>query len=300
MQIDKPLLAAKYDPKKAQFPYAATPKIDGIRFLMVNGQAVSRSYKPIRNEYIQDLLSSNLPNGIDGELTCGDNFQESTSAIMRIKGEPNVRVWIFDYVNPDGEMKGYTDRMTELMDLQGVSRFKTYKPFNIPNYQILYPKTVNNQEEVDQLMTLNLEAGFEGLILRDPNGLYKFGRATVKENILLKVKDFEDAEAEVIGFKEKFTNTNTQTKDAFGRAERSTAKDGLVPADTLGGFLLRMSDGREFTCGSGLNDELRHEIWNNQESYLGKLVKYKFMTTGIKDLPRHPVFLGFRDSSDMD
>ena len=41
------------------------------------------------------------------------------------------------------------------------------------------------------------------------------------------------------------------------------------------------------------------EIWNNREDYLGKLVKYKFMTTGIKDLPRHPVFVGFRSEDDM-
>ena len=53
MRIEKPLLASAFDPDKAQFPYAATPKVDGIRFLMVDGQAVSRSYKPIRNEYIQ-------------------------------------------------------------------------------------------------------------------------------------------------------------------------------------------------------------------------------------------------------
>ena len=67
MQISKPLLAGKFDPAKAKFPYAATPKIDGIRFLIVNGQAVSRSFKPIRNKYIQDLLSTALPDGVDGE-----------------------------------------------------------------------------------------------------------------------------------------------------------------------------------------------------------------------------------------
>ena len=136
-------------------------------------------------------------------------------------------------------------------------------------------------------------------MLRDPDGKYKFGRATVKEGILLKVKDFMDSEAEVIGFKEKMVNTNEATKDAFGHSERSTAQDGLVPADTLGGFILRMSDGREFSCGSGLNDALRKEIWDNKEDYLGRLVKYKFMTSGIKDLPRHPVFVGFRSEDDM-
>ena len=100
-QIQKPLLAGNFDPEKAQLPYIATPKIDGIRFLMVNGVAVSRTFKPIRNQHIQSLLSTYLPDGIDGELTSGNTFQSSTSAVMTIEGEPNFKVWVFDYVNPD-------------------------------------------------------------------------------------------------------------------------------------------------------------------------------------------------------
>ena len=290
MQIEKPLLAAKYDPAKAVFPLCGTPKIDGIRFLMVDGVAVSRSFKPIKNKYIQQTLSTSLPDGVDGELTSGETFQSSTSAIMRITGEPQFKVWIFDYVNPFEEIKGYTERMKELSD---------YEPLDLPCYEILYPVLINTQDQVDKLMIKYLADGYEGLMLRDPNGTYKFGRATTNSNILLKVKDFMDSEAEVIGFKEKMINTNEATKDAFGHSERSTAQDGLVPAGTLGGFVLRMSDGREFHCGSGLNDSLRKEIWKNKESYMGKLVKYKFMTTGIKDLPRHPVFVGFRSEDDM-
>jgi DNA ligase-1 len=59
--IKKPMLAGNYDPAKALFPYIATPKIDGIRFVMVNGVALSRSFKPLRNKYIQSLLSLALP-----------------------------------------------------------------------------------------------------------------------------------------------------------------------------------------------------------------------------------------------
>ncbi len=68
MKIQKPLLAGKFDSEKAKFPYAATPKIDGIRFLMVGGAALTRSFKPIRNEYLQKILSSNLPDGIEDQL----------------------------------------------------------------------------------------------------------------------------------------------------------------------------------------------------------------------------------------
>lgn len=289
MKIQKPLLAGKFDSEKAKFPYAATPKIDGIRFLMVGGAALTRSFKPIRNEYLQKILSSNLPEGIDGELTSGSTFQECSS-IMRIKGEPDFKVWIFDFVNPKGEVKPYKERMDEL---------RKFENFNIPSYEILFPKIVSNQEQIDQLMIKNLNAGYEGLMLRDPNGIYKFGRSSVKENILLKVKEFMDDEAEIIAFREKMVNTNEGLKDNFGRTKRSSCQDGLKPSGTLGGFILRNSEGLEFSCGSGLNDALRDEIWKNQSKYLGKLVKYKYMSKGIKELPRHPVFIGFRDELDL-
>ena len=289
MKIQKPLLAGKFDSEKAKFPYAATPKIDGIRFLMVGGAALTRSFKPIRNEYLQKILSSNLPDGIDGELTSGSTFQECSS-IMRIKGEPDFKVWIFDFVNPKGEVKPYKERMDEL---------RKFENFNIPSYEILFPTIVSNQEQIDHLMINNLNAGYEGLMLRDPNGIYKFGRSSVKENILLKVKEFMDDEAEIISFREKMINTNEGLKDNFGRTKRSSCQDGLKPSGTLGGFILRNSEGLEFSCGSGLNDALRDEIWKNKSKYLGKLVKYKFMSKGIKDLPRHPVFMGFRDETDL-
>ncbi len=289
MKIKKPLLAGKFDPEKAKFPYAATPKIDGIRFLMVDGVALTRSFKPIRNEFLQKMLSSNLPDGIDGELTSGRTFQECSS-IMRIKGEPDFKVWIFDFVNPKGEVKLYKERMDELLK---------FDRFNIPSYEILYPTIVSNQEQIDQLMINNLNAGYEGLMLRDPNGIYKFGRSSVKENILLKVKEFMDDEAEIISFREKMINTNEGLKDNFGRTKRSSCQDGLKPSGTLGGFILRNSEGLEFSCGSGLNDSLRKEIWKNKSKYLGRLVKYKFMSKGIKELPRHPVFIGFRDETDL-
>ena len=289
MKIQKPLLAGKFDSEKAKFPYAATPKIDGIRFLMVGGAALTRSFKPIRNEYLQKILSSNLPEGIDGELTSGSTFQECSS-IMRIKGEPDFKVWIFDFVNPKGKLKPYKERMDEL---------RKFENFNIPSYEILFPTIVSNQEQIDQLMINNLNAGYEGLMLRDPNGIYKFGRSSVKENILLKVKEFMDDEAEIISFREKMINTNEGLKDNFGRTKRSSCQDGLKPSGTLGGFILRNSEGLEFSCGSGLNDALRDEIWKNKSKYLGKLVKYKFMSKGIKDLPRHPVFMGFRDETDL-
>ena len=289
MKIKKPLLAAKFDPNKAKFPYIATPKIDGIRFLMVDGVVVSRTFKPIRNKHIQDLLSQYLPDGIDGELTSGDTFQSSTSAVMSIEGCPDFKVWIFDYVDPDKE---------EIDPFY--LRILNIPSFNPPfEYEILGGSNMKTMEEVNEYERICLEANYEGVMLRDPIGTYKFGRSTVNENILLKVKQFVDDEAVLLDIQEKMHNENPAEKDVFGHTKRSSSLEGMVGADTAGTLLVRNKDGQEFSIGSGLNDALREELWNNKEEYIGKLVKFKYFAVGVKELPRHPVFVGFRDPEDV-
>ncbi len=93
-------------------------------------------------------------------------------------------------------------------------------------------------------------------------------------------------------------NNNEQTRDALGYAERSSAKDGLVPTNTLGSLILKFGDDT-FMCGTGFNDALRKEIWDNQDKYLCKLASIRYMSVGSKDKPRVPSFCGFRDKEDM-
>lgn len=288
-QITKPLLAGNFDPEKAVFPYIATPKIDGIRFLMVNGVAVSRTFKPIRNRYLQRVLSETLPDGVDGEITVGDTFQSSTSGVMSIEGEPDFKVWLFDYVDPNGdEILPYYLR---------ILNFPTFP--NNGQYILLSGTTIKTQEDLDSFEKICLEEGYEGVMLRDPMGTYKFGRSTVRDNILLKVKRFVDDEGILIDIEEKMHNENEAQLDAFGRTKRSSSMAGLVGADTAGTLIVENKDGQILGIGSGLNDAMRDEIWRNKEKYIGRLVKYKYFPQGVKELPRHPVFLGFRDEDDV-
>ncbi len=292
-KIKKPLLAGNFDSSKAKFPYIVTPKIDGIRFLMVDGVAVSRTFKPIRNTYIQNLLQQYLPDGIDGELTSGNTFQSSTSAVMTIEGKSEFRVWVFDYVDPDKkEIDPYYHRMMSMPSLN--------VPIDCFELSILWGTNMKTLEEVEEYERICLEAGYEGVMLRSPTGTYKFGRSTVNDNILLKLKRFEDDEAELINIQEKMSNQNPEELDAFGYIKRSASIEGMVPVNTTGTLIVRNRDGLEFGIGSGLNDQMRDEIWNNKERYIGKLVKYKYFPQGVKELPRHPVFLGFRDPQDFD
>ena len=136
-------------------------------------------------------------------------------------------------------------------------------------------------------------------MLRKPDGKYKFGRSTAREFILMKVKRFSDDEYKVIGFQERMHNANEATINELGHTERSAHMENMVPRGDLGALVLEMPDGQVFNCGTGFDDETRKKIWQNRDYYLGKWAKIKSFLIGVKDLPRFPVFTGFRDKDDM-
>ena len=48
----RPMLAKDFEERLLRFPYFATPKLDGIRCLVVEGGAKTRSMKRLPNEYV--------------------------------------------------------------------------------------------------------------------------------------------------------------------------------------------------------------------------------------------------------
>src|SRR5690606_8348078 len=82
-------------------------------------------------------------------------------------------------------------------------------------------RLINNEAELLDYERVTVDAGFEGLILRDPNGPYKYGRSTAREGWMLKLKRFKDSEAEVIGVEEEMHNGNEAKVNALGLTERS-------------------------------------------------------------------------------
>ena len=166
---------------------------------------------------------------------------------------------------------------------------------NIVAAQQLYIQT---KEELTELLNKEKVKGGEGLIGRNPKGRYKYGRSTPKEQFSMKFKFFQQEEFEVIGFTERMHNSNEQKRDELGYAERSSAKEGMIPMNTLGSLVLKYGD-TTFNVGTGFSDALRDEIWFNQEKYLGKLASIRYMSVGMDKLPRVPSFIWFRDEDDM-
>ena len=294
----RPMLSGKAKDAVLRFPLLASPKLDGIRCLAMDGRPMSRSMKVLPNQHVRDnfeFFASKL-NGLDGELIVGSPtdstcIQNTTSGVMSHDGNPDFRYYVFDVWNSDAP---FQDRLE--MAHQRVQR--------CPDWVCFVGHTlVNSEDELLEYESAILALGYEGVMLRDPRGSYKQGRSTAKEGGLLKLKRFEDAEGEIVGYEEKRHNANEATTDERGYTKRSTHQDNKIGMDTLGTLLVRVLNGRFAgqiaRIGSGFNHDLALQIWRNQPGFMRRIVKFKFFDHGAKDAPRHGVFLTFRDPLDM-
>lgn len=285
------------DVNKLMWPMIASPKVDGIRCLNISGNVLARSFKPIPNVYIRETLEKLTVHGCDGELTTSDVFNQCTSDIMSRGGEPDFIYWLFDFVPGDLGVY-YCDRLHALL-----TWWKTLDNDTRKRVRMLPFKLINSLEELKEYEEYVLGLGYEGVCLRAMQGPYKCGRSTWKERYLLKLKIFVDSEAIVLDLAEQMNNTNVSELNELGLSKRSHAASGLVPSGMLGKFIARdLKTGVEFKCGTGngLTQDMRKEIWENKSKYIGKIFKYKYQSHGVKDKPRLPIWLGFRDRLDMD
>lgn len=272
----------------------ASYKLDGIRALVHDGQLLSRSLKPIRNSYIRQALSTHRLNGVDGELIVGlpnipTTFNTTTSAVMSEAGEPEFTWYVFDAI-----FKNDVPFERRLKYLEAIEHVHS-------SIVILPQFKVESMEDLKNLEQGALEMGYEGLIVRDPRSPYKFGRSTLKQGWMLKVKRFKDSEAVIIGMDELQRNGNEAQIDNLGLQKRSSHIANLIPGDTLGALIVQdIHDGWRFRIGTGFDTAFRDEVWQSRTNYIGRVVKYKYLPYGMKDVPRHPVFVGFRDKSDLD
>jgi DNA ligase-1 len=287
------------DLKRLDWTYGiyATPKVDGIRGVKGPNALVSRTLIPIPNQFTQQYFKAPELLGIDGELIVGTledpvDYNTNQSAFMSQGGTPDAKWCVFDWATAEGH---YHDRQQALK--------AHIESLGHPNVIYLQYEVLKDPEAVLRYEQWCLAAGFEGCILRHPGCRYKNNRSTFREQGMIKMKRFTDAEAIIKGFEELYINTNEPTKDNRGFQTRSSHLAGMVGADTLGKLLCEVVTG-EFTgadvaIGSGLDDALRALVWANRPKYLGKIVKFKYQSHGSKDAPRSPIFLGFRDPIDF-
>lgn len=282
----KPMLSATLeDPTRLTWPVLVSPKLDGLRCIIRDGQALSRNLKPFRNKFVQAKLHD-LPTGLDGELIVGlpyggNVLGRTQSGIMSTDGEPDFTYHIFD--RWDCPERAFKARHWSLFDIDH------------PRIQVVHHAEVTDLSDFIEYEQNAIDMGYEGVMIRGIYGKYKFGRATHNDQFLWKFKRFRDGEAIVTGVEEGVHNNNASTVDALGHTKRSSHQVGMVRAgrvgtilatDKLTGQALRISPG-EMTA------EQRVYYWENQDKLIGHVITFKTFDYGALNVPRFSTFKAF-------
>lgn len=307
----RPLLSGKApdDLRQLQFPVYVSPKLNGIRCLITEDGPVTRTLKPIPNADLRRRLSL-LPVGLDGELIAGritgaDVWNRTSSTVMSEDGDASdVTYHVFDdFLHPGT----FAARGAAVIDRLSHCHPDACTALPVQQHWCTDP------DHVSSLENHYVKFGFEGIMIRTASGPYKFGRSTVREGYLLKLKRFHDAEAFIVDAVERMHNENESKINALGLSERSTRKDNKVPTGTLGAFVCQACfpgdrGAVQFEVGTGFTEAQRRKLWQQHISgatdqgscgLVGRIIKFKYQDFTPAGKPLFPVFLGFRDERDM-
>lgn len=217
----RPMLAHKYNDRKHTIKwedenrYFASRKLNGIRCFIVCEDSrlryESRTGKPFKRLHHLDscILVDQLRNAtdltakviLDGELFHPDipfeiicsliNSDEYTSVTDPETGKvyktEDIRFYCYDVASNEEGFKdlSYKDRFIDVE--------KEYTHFN--SFYFVENVSVNSEEDLTNLAQEWINEGYEGLMLRDGNASYSFGKRSVA---LLKYKLMLDTEFKII------------------------------------------------------------------------------------------------------
>lgn len=286
------------DIEAVRLPKVALIKYDGVYALVRDGKLLGRSLKPFKNEYITMQLSHPKYEGLVGELCAGrqlnaDNLcRNTTSKVNTIKGEWGYTWVIFDYIGGDYINKPYKERIKKAMEVVvGMGQ---------DNIRMAKMEVAYDHDQIEGLYGDALDDGYEGLILRDLDALWKNGRSTAREQGFMRMKPQSDKEAVIIGVVEGMTNNNEAKINELGYTERSSHQENKVGNGMVGSWkAVDLTTGVEINIGAGkLTHEGRAKYFNEQP--IGAIVKYRSFDIGVKSLPRFPRHISFRADEDME
>lgn len=262
--LHKPMLAqpiGKVKPEIIEWDTAfAQPKLDGHRCL-VNDILYSRQGKEIKLPHIRDQLGDSglLSKNLDGELYVhGKLLQDIGSLVKKPRKESlAIEYHIYDIVSP----APYSERLKELIGLSGQFGESVKLVLSVP---------CTSREELDYYHGKWIEQGYEGSILRHGPAGYETDK---RSRSLLKVKDFDDTEFQVVGVTEGKPNGEYK-----------------VPVWTC-----QIPSGGTFRVTAHGDMRQKDYQWSKRDKLVGKVLTVQHFGTSKAGVPLLPVALRWRE-----
>ncbi len=283
-----PMLAHEFEKKKhkLKYPVDVQPKLDGNRAMAYwdNDEVVlmSRGGKTWNVPHISEAIAKFLPKGLvlDGEIyKHGLNLQGINRLVKKHREGPDgsisLKFYAFDVLDPEKDQP-WSERCELLHNIM-----PDQDPDDTNNYGYPVPEkvivrivptwSVKDEKAILDLCTSLVEAGYEGAIVRNKDGLYCLGE---RSSDLLKVKNFQDDEFEIVGH-------------YLGEGKH----EGTV------GWWCVTKDGKRFKCyPRGTMEERRIP---NPEDFYGEKLKIRFIYYSDDGIPQLPIGICIRLSEDI-
>ncbi|NDE13710.1 hypothetical protein EBZ80_02135 [bacterium] len=272
-----PMLAKTYQKGKKcgiVFPCLVQPKIDGVRCLFrreEDGRIVGRSRTggefftlATIAEALEPLFREHPSAVLDGEIYSSEMpFEELAGLVKKKKDfEDDPRLGaleyhVFDLVDATTPFHERIERLCGM--IRGIGG------------QIRMVETREVESETDAMGYFRglIEAGYEGLILRNREGRYAVNK---RGSDLQKYKEFEEEEFVVVGFREA---------------------EGLDAGTVI--WVCRTADGQEFAVRPRGSREQRAEWLRDAAAMVGRPLTVIFQEKTEKGVPRFPVGKAIRE-----
>ncbi len=236
--------------------YLVSEKLDGLRTYFDGKNLISKQ----GNIYnAPKWFTKNFPpEALEGELWIGRGKFEEVSGIVRNESDDNqnwqkIHLMLFDMPKHSGTFK---QRLKKMQDLVRKSNSQYLK--------VIEQSEITDKKSLIKRLNEVVKNGGEGLMLHRGDSLYK----TTRNNDLLKLKTFEDAEAKVLAI--------TEGKGKY---------QGM-----MGALLVENEERIKFKIGGGFSDEMRRN-----PPKIGAIITYKYYGKTKNNKPRFASFLRVRE-----
>ena len=241
--------------------YLVSEKLDGLRAYWDGQNLISRegniynAPKWFTKDFPQETF--------EGELWIGRSKFEEVSGIVRNESDDDqgwqkIQFMLFDMPKAQSI---FVQRLKMMKNLVEKSHSKYLK--------VIGQSKITDQKTLMKYLDEVVKNGGEGLMLRRADSLYK----STRNDDLLKLKTFEDAEAKVLGIIE-----------GKGKYQKM-----------MGALLVENEQRIKFRIGGGFSDEIR-----KNPPAIGTIITYKYYGKTKDGKPRFSSFLRVRQNYNFD
>lgn len=276
----RPMIAMRWELGcPLNFPLLVSPKLDGIRCIIRNGQAINVKGKPFKNQELQKWAKqhSEVLEGLEGEL-CSSSLEkrEFVSRLRSADGISDFEFLVYDNLNYAAQPYGIRRMFIVENQNQLPTRARIYPAVMLKDYM-----------ELAAYQTVQLSREAEGVVLRDPLAPYLFGTCNKHEPYVQEIRRHLEGEAICIGFTEA-TELRCRIRDSK-RVKR------LVSSKKLKSLTCQNADGKTFEVRFDREDPTRKTWWKHRKHLLGKRITFSYQSTDESTMFKLPIFTGFCD-----